>query len=120
MDAITERREQTQPIREKTGGSTFKNPEGHSSWKLIDEAGWRGKLFGGAKFSDLHPCGIVRNHGSLRRARARGQHHSQVRGDRVTRAHDVVHLARRGGHASKLPVVRQEDHSFVAEGEEPA
>lgn len=55
---ITERREKTQPIREKTGGSTFKNPEGHSSWKLVDEAGWRGKLFkmtgGGAKFSELH------------------------------------------------------------------
>ncbi|KQY84550.1 UDP-N-acetylmuramate dehydrogenase [Brevundimonas sp. Root1423] len=55
---ITSRREQTQPIREKTGGSTFKNPPGHSSWKLVDEAGWRGKLFratgGGAMFSELH------------------------------------------------------------------
>lgn len=55
---ITSRRETTQPIREKTGGSTFKNPEGHSSWKLVDEAGWRGKLHaetgGGAKFSELH------------------------------------------------------------------
>ncbi|MDO1559754.1 UDP-N-acetylmuramate dehydrogenase [Brevundimonas sp. 2R-24] len=55
---ITSRREQTQPIREKTGGSTFKNPEGTSSWKLVDKAGWRGKLFsvtgGGAKFSELH------------------------------------------------------------------
>ena len=58
IDEITSRREQTQPIREKTGGSTFKNPPGHSSWKLVDEAGWRGKLFsatgGGAKFSELH------------------------------------------------------------------
>jgi len=54
MAEITARREQTQPIREKTGGSTFKNPPGHSSWKLVDEAGWRGKLFGGAKFSELH------------------------------------------------------------------
>ena len=55
---ITGRREQTQPIREKTGGSTFKNPPGHSSWKLVDEAGWRGRLHavtgGGAMFSDLH------------------------------------------------------------------
>ena len=55
---ITSRREQTQPIREKTGGSTFKNPSGHSSWKLVDEAGWRGKLHavtgGGAMFSELH------------------------------------------------------------------
>ncbi|MFN4091259.1 MAG: UDP-N-acetylmuramate dehydrogenase [Brevundimonas sp.] len=58
IDEITARREQTQPIREKTGGSTFKNPPGHSSWKLVDEAGWRGKLHavtgGGAMFSELH------------------------------------------------------------------
>ena len=58
FDEITARRETTQPIREKTGGSTFKNPPGHSSWKLVDEAGWRGKLHaetgGGAKFSELH------------------------------------------------------------------
>ncbi len=60
MDEITERREASQPIREKTGGSTFKNPPGHSSWKLVDEAGWRGKPFsvsgkgGGAMFSPLH------------------------------------------------------------------
>ncbi len=58
IDEITARREQTQPIREKTGGSTFKNPPGHSSWKLVDEAGWRGRLHrvtgGGAKFSELH------------------------------------------------------------------
>jgi UDP-N-acetylmuramate dehydrogenase len=61
MDEITARREQTQPIREKTGGSTFKNPPGQSSWKLVDEAGWRGKLFSasgkegaGAMFSPLH------------------------------------------------------------------
>ncbi|WP_282009769.1 UDP-N-acetylmuramate dehydrogenase [Brevundimonas aveniformis] len=62
IDEITSRREQTQPIREKTGGSTFKNPPGHSSWKLVDDAGWRGKLYqapaphggGGARFSELH------------------------------------------------------------------
>ena len=54
MDQITARREQTQPIREKTGGSTFKNPPGQSSWKLVDAAGWRGKPYGGAMFSPLH------------------------------------------------------------------
>ena len=58
ISEITARRETTQPIREKTGGSTFKNPPGHSSWKLVDEAGWRGRLHavtgGGAMFSDLH------------------------------------------------------------------
>jgi len=58
MSEITARRETSQPIREKTGGSTFRNPEGHSAWKLVDEAGWRGKLFkatgGGAMFSPQH------------------------------------------------------------------
>ncbi len=54
MTQITARRETTQPIRDKTGGSTFKNPPGHSSWKLVDQAGWRGKLHGGAMFSPLH------------------------------------------------------------------
>jgi UDP-N-acetylmuramate dehydrogenase len=54
MAEITGRRETTQPIREKTGGSTFKNPPGQSSWKLVDGAGWRGKPFGGAMFSPLH------------------------------------------------------------------
>ena len=54
IEEITTRRETTQPIREKTGGSTFKNPSGHAAWKLVDEAGWRGKLHGRAMFSALH------------------------------------------------------------------
>jgi len=54
MAEITARRETTQPIREKTGGSTFKNPPGMSAWRLVDEMGWRGKPFGGAMFSPLH------------------------------------------------------------------
>ncbi|HEY5290457.1 MAG TPA: UDP-N-acetylmuramate dehydrogenase, partial [Caulobacteraceae bacterium] len=54
MAEITARRETTQPIREKTGGSTFKNPPGHSAWKLIDAAGWRGREQGGAMMSPLH------------------------------------------------------------------
>jgi UDP-N-acetylmuramate dehydrogenase len=54
MDEITARREASQPIREKTGGSTFKNPPGDSSWRLVDAAGWRAKLYGGAMFSDKH------------------------------------------------------------------
>lgn len=54
MDEITTRREASQPIREKTGGSTFKNPEGHSAWKLVDAVGWRGRPFGGAMFSPQH------------------------------------------------------------------
>jgi UDP-N-acetylmuramate dehydrogenase len=54
MEEITARREASQPIREKTGGSTFKNPTGDSAWRLVDAAGWRGRLHGGAKFSELH------------------------------------------------------------------
>ncbi|MBA3810715.1 MAG: UDP-N-acetylmuramate dehydrogenase [Caulobacteraceae bacterium] len=54
MAEITGRRAATQPIREKTGGSTFKNPPGDSAWRLIDAAGWRGRSVGGAMFSPLH------------------------------------------------------------------
>ena len=60
MDDITSKRENSQPIREKTGGSTFKNPEGHSSWKLIDEAGCRGLRVGGAQMSEQH-CNFMIN-----------------------------------------------------------
>ncbi|MBL8551141.1 MAG: UDP-N-acetylmuramate dehydrogenase [Hyphomonadaceae bacterium] len=54
MAEITARREAAQPIREKTGGSTFKNPPDHSAWKLVDEAGMRGARRGGAQVSEKH------------------------------------------------------------------
>jgi UDP-N-acetylmuramate dehydrogenase len=54
MAEITARREASQPIREKTGGSTFKNPPGDSAWRLVDAVGWRGRLHGAAKFSEQH------------------------------------------------------------------
>jgi UDP-N-acetylmuramate dehydrogenase len=54
MDEITARREASQPIRQKTGGSTFKNPPEDSAWRLVDAAGWRARLFGGAMFSEQH------------------------------------------------------------------
>ncbi|MGQ4273149.1 UDP-N-acetylmuramate dehydrogenase [Terrihabitans sp. B22-R8] len=63
MREITERREASQPIRSKTGGSTFKNPDGHSSWKLIDEAGCRGLTIGEAQVSELH-CNFLLNLGN--------------------------------------------------------
>lgn len=62
MDAVRQHRETVQPIREKTGGSTFKNPEGHSAWKLIDEAGCRGMMIGNAQMSPLH-CNFMINTG---------------------------------------------------------
>jgi len=68
MDDITQRRETSQPIREKTSGSTFKNPDpatsgGRSAWQLVDAAGWRGKPVGGARFSEQH-CNFLINDGS--------------------------------------------------------
>lgn len=60
MDAVQHHRETVQPIREKTGGSTFKNPPGTSSWKVIDEAGMRGARVGGAMMSEMH-CNFMIN-----------------------------------------------------------
>ncbi|GLQ18970.1 UDP-N-acetylmuramate dehydrogenase [Maritalea porphyrae] len=62
MKEITERRETSQPTRSRTGGSTFKNPEGHSSWKLVDAAGGRGLQVGNAQVSELH-CNFLLNLG---------------------------------------------------------
>ena len=54
MDRIAAAREASQPLRTKTGGSTFKNPDGHKAWALVDEAGCRGLTLGGAQVSDKH------------------------------------------------------------------
>ena len=54
MDRIAAERENSQPLRSKTGGSTFKNPEGRKAWQLVDEAGCRGLTMGGAQVSEKH------------------------------------------------------------------
>ena len=54
MDRIAAAREESQPLRSKTGGSTFKNPPGHKAWQLVDEAGCRGLKIGGAQVSEKH------------------------------------------------------------------
>lgn len=54
MDRIAAAREASQPLRSKTGGSTFKNPDGHKAWALVDEAGCRGLQLGGAQVSEKH------------------------------------------------------------------
>lgn len=54
MDRISASREASQPLRSKTGGSTFKNPDGHKAWQLVDEAGCRGLMIGGAQVSEKH------------------------------------------------------------------
>jgi UDP-N-acetylmuramate dehydrogenase len=63
MNEVQNHRETAQPIREKTGGSTFKNPPGHSAWKLIDAAGCRGLRVGGAQVSEMH-CNFLINTGT--------------------------------------------------------
>ncbi|MGD9921482.1 MAG: UDP-N-acetylmuramate dehydrogenase [Pseudorhodoplanes sp.] len=63
MDTITESREATQPIKSRTGGSTFKNPPGRKAWQLIDGAGCRGLVVGGAQVSEMH-CNFLINRGN--------------------------------------------------------
>jgi UDP-N-acetylmuramate dehydrogenase len=62
MNEVQAHREAAQPIREKTGGSTFKNPPNHSAWKLVDAAGCRGLRVGGAQVSEMH-CNFLINTG---------------------------------------------------------
>src|SRR4051794_3278376 len=63
MAEVQSHRETAQPIREKTGGSTFQNPPGHSAWKLVDAAGCRGLRLGGAQVSEMH-CNFLINTGN--------------------------------------------------------
>lgn len=62
MDKITESRELTQPIKSRTGGSTFKNPPGAKAWQLVDAAGCRGFVVGDAQVSEMH-CNFLINRG---------------------------------------------------------
>jgi len=63
MDAIARAREESQPLRSRTGGSTFKNPPGHKAWALVDAAGCRGLQLGDAQVSEKH-CNFLLNLGS--------------------------------------------------------
>jgi UDP-N-acetylmuramate dehydrogenase len=71
MNEVQTHRETAQPIREKTGGSTFKNPPGNSAWKLIDAAGCRGLRRGAAQVSDKH-CNFLINTGGATAADVEG------------------------------------------------
>jgi len=62
METLVEQRESTQPVKSRTGGSTFKNPPGHKAWQLIDEAGCRGLMHGAAQVSEKH-CNFLINTG---------------------------------------------------------
>ncbi len=63
MDRISASREASQPLRSKTGGSTFKNPDGHKAWQLVDAAGCRELTIGGAQVSEKH-CNFLLNTGA--------------------------------------------------------
>ena len=63
MQEMQIQRENSQPIRAKTSGSTFKNPQGKKAWELIDEIGFRGRQKGGAQFSQKH-CNFLINTGN--------------------------------------------------------
>ena len=76
MGEVQTHRETVQPIREKTGGSTFKNPPGQSAWQLIDAAGCRGLRLGGAQVSEMH-CNFLINTGSA------SGHDIEMLGERV-------------------------------------
>ncbi|QJP16410.1 UDP-N-acetylmuramate dehydrogenase [Starkeya sp. ORNL1] len=71
MDRITAAREASQPIREKTGGSTFKNPPGNKAWQLVDAAGCRGLKVGAAQVSEMH-CNFLINTGGATAAEIEG------------------------------------------------
>ncbi len=71
MNALVEQRESTQPVKSKTGGSTFKNPPEHKAWQLIDEAGCRGLTRGGAQVSEKH-CNFLINLGDATAADIEG------------------------------------------------
>ncbi|HTK80351.1 MAG TPA: UDP-N-acetylmuramate dehydrogenase [Rhizomicrobium sp.] len=71
MDAFLKQRESTQPVKTKTGGSTFKNPPGHKAWQLIEQAGGRGLTRGGAQVSEKH-CNFLINTGDATAADVEG------------------------------------------------
>jgi UDP-N-acetylmuramate dehydrogenase len=67
MDKLLADREASQPVKTKTGGSTFKNPSGKNAWRLIDEAGCRGMMLGQAQVSPMH-CNFLINTGDAKAA----------------------------------------------------
>ncbi|MES0882417.1 UDP-N-acetylmuramate dehydrogenase [Roseibium sp. SCP14] len=111
MADVVAHRERAQPIREKTGGSTFKNPPGTSAWKEVDAAGCRGLMIGGAQMSEMH-CNFMINTGEAtgydlellgETVRARVLKHSGIRLE-----WEIKRLGRFGGTGSIEPFLGQE------------
>ncbi|MEM9632199.1 MAG: UDP-N-acetylmuramate dehydrogenase [Pseudomonadota bacterium] len=111
MADVVSHRERAQPIREKTGGSTFKNPPGTSAWKEVDAAGCRGLMVGGAQMSEMH-CNFMINTGAAtgydlellgETVRARVLKHSGIRLE-----WEIKRLGRFGDTGSIEPFLGQE------------
>jgi len=96
MTTLMSNRETSQPIREKTGGSTFRNPEGESAWKLVDAAGGRGLRVGGAQMSEKH-CNFMINTGEATAADLEGLGETIRKRVKETSGHDLHWEIRRVG-----------------------
>lgn len=100
MHDIKTTREGSQPVRTRTGGSTFKNPEGHKAWQLIDDAGCRGLEIGGAKVSELH-CNFLINSGNATAADLENLGEEVRRRVKENSGIDLIWEIRRLGEAEK-------------------
>ncbi len=98
MTTLMSNRETSQPIREKTGGSTFRNPEGESAWKLVDAAGGRGLRVGGAQMSEKH-CNFMINTGDASAADLEGLGETIRQRVKETSGHDLHWEIKRVGKA---------------------
>jgi len=96
MNTLMTNREASQPIREKTGGSTFRNPPGESAWKLVDAAGCRGLRVGGAQMSEKH-CNFMINTGDATAADLETLGETIRQRVRETSGHDLHWEIRRVG-----------------------
>ena len=114
MDGIAAYREEAQPIKSRTGGSTFKNPPGKKAWQLIDAAGCRGLSVGDAKVSEMH-CNFLINEGNATgadietlgetvRARVKADERGRARmGDQAPRRARLAKLILRDGRVPRPP-----------------
>ena len=101
MESVAAYREEHQPTRERTGGSTFKNPPGHSAWQLIDAAGCRGLRIGGAMVSEKH-CNFLINADE-----ASAEHIERARRDSACAGQgDQRHRSALGNHTPRRAVGR--------------
>ena len=121
MQEVTDYREANQPTKARTGGSTFKNPPGHSAWKLIDAAGCRGLRIGGAHVSEMH-CNFLINDGEAQRRGHRNARRDRARprqGDERHRAgmgNQAPRRAGRGPASGRGGMSRKFDHVAVLMG----